>query len=371
MLRARDMTLEERAGQLLWIGFEGTAFGPALERLVAQVKPGGLILFARNLVDASQVRGLTDGLFRALRLPPFIALDQEGGRVNRLKGILGPIAPAHSLGSREGAEAAVHRHAQATALALKSLGFNVNLAPVLDLSGPDPSNGIGDRAFGEDPRRVSDLAAIFVRTHLRAGILPVGKHFPGLGSARADTHLTLPVIRRPRALLWRRDLLPYRRLRRLLPIVMVGHAHYPALQGNVPRPATLSRAVVDGILRKKIGYRGLVLTDDLEMGAVDQELDGWSQARAALEAGGDGLMFCRSEERILEAHAGLVEAIGAGAVQAARLGASLRRILTLKERHLVRRRRSRYSAGSVSRSRLLLESLGGPAGLGPDPTARP
>jgi len=370
MLQARDLSIDERAGQLLWIGFDGTTYGPALERLTRQVHPGGLILFARNLEDAAQVRALTDALFRATRIPPFLALDQEGGRVNRLKGILGPTAPALSLASRAGAESAVRRHSQATAQALKSLGFNVNLAPVLDLSGPDPSNGIGDRAFGEDPRRVAELAAVFARTHLRAGTIPVGKHFPGLGAARGDTHTTLPLIRRTRPLLWSRDLLPYRRLRRLLPIVMVGHAYYPSLQGTRPHPATLSRAVVDGLLRRKIGYRGLVLTDDLEMGAIDQALDGWDQARAALLAGSDGLMFCRTEERILQAHDGLVRALESGEVGAPRLALSLRRILSLKERHLVRRRRTPYSAGSVVRSRLLLESLGGLAGPGPDPTAR-
>ncbi len=370
MQRARDLELQDRVGQLLWIGFDGTTFGPALRRLVASVRPGGVILFSRNLLDPGQIRALTDALYRALPVPPFIALDQEGGRVNRLKGIVGPTPPVYDLARRPGASADIRRHAEATATALKSLGFNVNLAPVLDLSGPDPGNGIGDRAFGEDPGRVADLARVFLGTHVRAGVIPVGKHFPGLGSARADTHLTLPVIRRSRALLWKRDLLPYRRLRALMPIVMVGHAYYPALQGKRPAPATLSRAVVERLLRRRIGYRGLILTDDLEMGAVDQDLDGGEQARAALEAGSDGLMFCRSEGRILEARDALLRAFAAGDLPSARLNGSLRRILSLKERCLVRRRRTRYSLGSVARSRLILEALGAPAALGPDPTAR-
>ncbi|HEU4402126.1 MAG TPA: glycoside hydrolase family 3 N-terminal domain-containing protein [Candidatus Polarisedimenticolia bacterium] len=371
MLRVADLTVAEKVGQLFWIGFEGTTLGPGLKSLLEAVRPGGVILFARNIDSADQVRALTDALFRALPVPPFIALDQEGGRVSRLRPVLGPTAPAYFLAGRPDPTAAVRRHSEATSLALKSLGFNVNLAPVLDLSGPDPANGIGDRAFGEDPVRVCALAETFLRAHLRAGVIPVGKHFPGLGGAQADTHLTLPVIRRSRARLLSRDLLPYRRLRSILPIVMVGHAYYPALQGPTEGPATLSRPIVEGVLRKRIGFRGLVLTDDLEMGAIDQRLDGAQQARSAFLAGSDGLMFCRSEERIREAHAGMLQALGEGEIPAARIGRSLRRVLALKDRYLVRRRRMRYSLGSVARSRLLLEALGSPSGVGPDPTARP
>jgi beta-N-acetylhexosaminidase len=371
MPRPRDLSPEDSVGQLLWIGFEGTALTPKLERLLRRVRPGGVILFSRNIEDARQVRSLTDALYRSLPIPPFIAVDQEGGRVNRLRPILGPTPASFWLASLPGPAAAVKTHALATITALKSLGFNVNFAPVLDLSGPDPKNGIGDRAFGDDPRRVVDLASIALSVHLRAGVIPVGKHFPGLGSARADTHRTLPVIRRSRQLLWRRDLVPYRRLKRLLPIIMVGHAYYPALQGRRPHPATLARTVVEGLLRKRIGHRGLILTDDLEMGAIDQRLDGAKQARAALGAGSDGLMFCRSEARILEAREGLLRGLESGEITGARIEASLRRVLALKRRYLTTRRRGRLSRGSLARARLLLESLEGPAALGPDPTARP
>jgi beta-N-acetylhexosaminidase len=368
MARWNGLSLRDRVGQLLWIGFEGTSWSPRLEKLLERVRPGGLILFGRNIESARQVRSLTDALSRAVRIPPFIAVDQEGGRVNRLRGILGETPPALWLATRPDARAAVRSHAAATAGALRSLGFNVNFAPVLDLSGPDARNGIGDRAFGEDPRRVADLAAIVLREHLRAGIVPVGKHFPGLGSARADTHRTLPVIRRTRKQLLTLDLIPYRRLRRGLPIVMVGHAFYPALQGRSPRPATLSAPIVQDLLKSRTGHRGLALTDDLEMGAIDQRLDGGEQAIAAFVSGSDGLMFCRSEERILEGLSGLIEAIESGAIERARLAGSLRRILRLKERHLTRRR-ARFSEGTLARARLLFGSLA-PGKVGVDPTAR-
>lgn len=369
MPASANLSLEEKVGQLLWIGFQGTSLGPDLRALLEQVRPGGIILFSRNILSASQVRSLTDDLYRAVRIPPFIALDQEGGRVNRLKPILGPIPPNLDLAGRRGAMAAIRKHSRATAQALRSLGFNVNFAPVLDLSDRDPGNGIGDRAYGDDPGAVSRLAGAFLEAHARAGVVAVGKHFPGLGSARADTHLTLPLIRKSRARLWNEDLLPYRRLRRRLPAVMVGHAHYPAIQGPASAPATLSSRVVHTLLRKKVAFGGLILTDDLEMGAVDQT-PGAGQALRALNAGHDGLMFCSSQEKIRAAHAELLAAAGAGEIPAARLGASLRRVLALKEAFLVRHRRSPYAAATVERSRRLLAGLGGGADSGFDPTAR-
>jgi len=362
--------MEDKIGQLFWIGFQGTAMNPVLASLLKRVRPGGLILFSRNIQNARQIRDLTDALFGAIRIPPFIALDQEGGRVSRLKDILGPTPAPFDLARRARPEAAVELHASATAAALKSLGFNVNFAPVLDLSGPDPSNGIGDRAFGDAPLTVCRLARVVLEAHLRAGILPVGKHFPGLGSARGDTHLALPIIRKQRALLWREDLLPFRRLSRRLPMIMAGHACYPAFQGHHTSPATLAPEIVDVLLRRRIGFRGLILTDDLEMGAVDQEEGAGTQALRALAAGNDGLMFCGSEDTIVEARNTVLAAVQDGDIDPARIDRSVRRILGRKRRSLVERRRAAFAAEAVERSRVSLASLGGGRPSGFDPTAR-
>ena len=336
MPRPRDLSPEDSVGQLLWIGFEGTALTPNLERLLRRARPGGVILFSRNIEDARQVRSLTDALYRSLPIPPFIAVDQEGGRVNRLRPILGPTPASSWLASLPGPAAAVKTHALATITALKSLGFNVNFAPVLDLSGPDQKNGIGDRAFGDDPRRVVDLASIALRVHLRAGVIPVGKHFPGLGSARADTHRTLPVIRRSRPLLWRRDLLPYRRLKRFLPIIMVGHAYYPALQGRRPLPATLARTVVEGLLRKRIGHQGLILTDDLEMGAIGETCPIGEAVVKTSAAGHDLLLVCHTEPAQRAAARALLDAYRAGTLPPKELEASVERVRRLRERRATR-----------------------------------
>jgi beta-N-acetylhexosaminidase len=363
-------SLEEKVGQLFWIGFQGTTLGGRLRSLLERVRPAAIILFSRNIETASQVRSLIDDASGTLRIPPFVALDQEGGRVNRLKPILGPIPASLDLAIRKDSVSAVRRQAGAMAAALRTLRFNVNLAPVLDLSGADTKNGIGDRAFGEDPRTVFRLGKVFLEAHLKAGVVPVGKHFPGLGSARGDTHLTLPVISKSRARLYAEDLLPYRRLRRLLPIIMAGHACYPALQGRSQGPATLSKAVVEGLLRHRLRYRGVIVTDDLEMGAVEQQEGAAAQALAALSAGNDGLMFCGSEEKIRAAYEGVLEAVRRGEIDSRRLALSLARIAAVKTAFLKKRRASRDPAGVLERSRRSIAALGVKDVPGFDPTAR-
>jgi len=364
------LSLEEQVGQLFWIGFQGTKLEAPLRSLLERVRPAAIILFARNIENASQVRSLIHDVSVLLKIPPFVALDQEGGRVNRLRPLLGPIPASLDLAARKDPAGAVRRQAGAMAAALRTLGFNVNLAPVLDLSGPDGRNGIGDRAFGEDPGTVCRLGRAFLEAHLKRGVVPVGKHFPGLGSAGGDTHLTLPIISKSRARLYDEDLLPYRRLKRILPIVMAGHASYPALQGRSPGPATLSRAVVDGLLRRRLRYRGVIVTDDLEMGAVEQKQGAAAQALAALSAGNDGLMFCGSEEKILAAYDGVLEAARRGEIELKRLALALDRVAAITASYLKRRRAPRDPAAALERSRRAIAALGADDVAGFDPTAR-
>ena len=327
-----NLSDSQRAGQLLVVGIDGTVLDAELGRRLQTVCPGGIILFARNLVTAPQVAALCRDLSTALPLPPFLAIDQEGGRVNRLKGIFPSIPANLSLAQSPAAEDLVRDHANQTGTGLRLLGFNLNFAPVLDLSEENSPNGIGDRAYGSDPGRVAHLARIFLGAQDAAGVLGCGKHFPGLGGGTVDSHRELPVIPRSAEGLWNGDLLPYRELRHLLPLVMVGHAYYPALQGKTPHPATLSRALVRELLRERLGYRGVILTDDLEMGAVDQKRGAGEVVLEALEAGNDLVMYCKTWDRIEEAHATLVRALRTGALSQARVEESLARLLTLKEK---------------------------------------
>jgi beta-N-acetylhexosaminidase len=212
------------------------------------------------------------------------------------------------------------------------LGFNLNFAPVLDLSLADAPNGIGDRAYGDDPGQVVRMAEIFLKAQADEGVLGCGKHFPGLGGAVVDSHLELPVISRSADQIWKEDLHPYRALREKLPIIMVGHAFYPSLQGRSAHPATLSEVVVRELLREKIGYRGVILTDDLEMGAVDQQRSAGDVVLQALKAGNDLVMYCKTWDRIEEAHGALTRALRTGSLPNRRVEESLTRILSLKNK---------------------------------------
>ncbi len=319
------------AGQLFFVGVDGTALDPELSRKLRTVAPGGVILFARNLQDALQVAIFCRELLSSLPLPPFLAIDQEGGRVNRLKGIVPAIPPNLVLARGRGARSLVRDHGRETGRALALLGFNLNFAPVLDLSDADIPNGIGDRAYGDDPAEVADLARLFLEAQGASGVLGCGKHVPGLGGARVDSHQDLPRIDLSAEELWDRDLAPYRLLREKLPLVMVGHAHYPAVQGPAPGPATLSREIVAGLLRGRIGYPGIILTDDLEMGAVDQRRPPGDLVLEALTAGNDMVMICKSWDRIEQAHAAVVRALRTGALSRPRIEDSLSRILSLKK----------------------------------------
>jgi len=296
-----------RCGQLVWVGLEKEYPTEAEFRMFEQLRPGGVTLFRRNIHDAAQVRRLNQVLSERLRPAPFIAVDQEGGRVSRLGGILADLPPA-AVWAAGGETSRVAALAYWKGIGLRALGFNVNFAPCVDLSEPGEANGIGDRAFGRDRFRVARFAHAYLRGLSAAGLAGCLKHFPGHGSARVDSHEALPRIDRDRATLWREDLFPYRCLaRRFSPMVMVAHAHYPAIMGEAPWPASLSKIMIERLLRHRLKYDGLVLTDDLEMGGVPNRHDPETVALQAIRAGNDVLLYCRPGPFAERAHRSLVE----------------------------------------------------------------
>lgn len=278
------------AGRTLLVGLPD----PELDRTTAarleRIGPAGVILFARNLESPEQTAALLAAVSRLLPHPLLLAVDQEGGRVSRLEPWLAGTPTAADL-ARAGA-AATEGFARATAGALRALGFNLDFAPVVDLSEPAATNGIAERSFGTDPAKVSRLAAAYLDGLQGNGVAGCVKHFPGLGATTVDSHETLPTDDRPREELEAADLVPYRALAEKAATVMVGHGHYPGLGAAAGRPATLSPAIVGELLRGRLGYRGLVVSDDLEMGAV-AALDVHGRAAVcALRAGCDLLLYC-------------------------------------------------------------------------------
>jgi beta-N-acetylhexosaminidase len=250
---------------------------------------GGLLLFRRNVVSAGQVRRLLADLKERAEIPLEVAVDQEPGtRVARLAGIVRAAPPARELGRMPADR--VERYGRAMGRDLAALGVTADLAPVLDVTGARWDGVIGDRSFGSDPDTVARAAVAFQRGLAAGGVAPVGKHFPGHGATTVDSHQRLPVVTASSARLRGHDLAPFRAaIRSGLDAVMVGHLVVRAVDPRAP--ATLSRAVVSGLLRDRMGFKGLVVSDALEMGAIASTLSLPVAAERALAAGVDQLIL--------------------------------------------------------------------------------
>ena len=290
--------MPDHPGQLLLVGLPGPELDAATAASLRRVRPGGYVLFTRNLVSPAQLRKLLDHL-REISAPvtPLLTIDQEGGRVSRLK-VLGAEPPSASQLRERDDPALVTRHGDLTGRLLRCFGFNHDLCPVLDFClGGDESvdNSLRGRCYGVDVPQTLRLAGAFDSALRAAGVASCGKHFPGYTRAPADAHHEMPTIPHDRAELDALELAPYRALGPELDSVMVGHAHFPALDAQWP--ASLSRKIITGLLRGELGYRGLVMSDDLDMGAV---VNGWGFAepvRRALAAGNDLAMVCHRTQQ--------------------------------------------------------------------------
>ncbi|MDH3627067.1 MAG: beta-N-acetylhexosaminidase [Acidobacteriota bacterium] len=293
----RKTEVEALAGATLMVGLPGTELSREDVEFLDDLRPGGVILFDRNLETPEQTRRLLRDLRRCVPDRSWFSIDQEGGRVSRMARWIGPTASALELVGR-GPEV-IHEFAATTARTLASLGFNMDFAPVVDLSPSDAPNGIGDRAYGVTPSAVIPSAAAFLaglQDHRVAGCL---KHFPGLGDTHVDSHKSLPCVTRTRAEL-QEDMEPYGRLAGESVAVMVGHGHYTAFDAE-PTPATLSSHIVRKMLRGSCGFEGLVVSDDMEMGAVAAWDTEGGAAVQAIDAGCDLILYCWAAENAIRA----------------------------------------------------------------------
>ena len=293
---ANDLKAQEVSfwGQLLMVGLPGPRMDSTARELVRDLKVGGIILFARNIEAPEQIWELTRDLqgqaLAAGGRPLLIAVDQEGGRVQRLKAPFTLIPPARELGSAF-TPAQVEDLSRRVARELALVGINLNLAPVLDVArGPDCPQW--DRSYGSDPRQVAAYGVAAVRGYAAGGVLPVAKHFPGLGDTVADSHQVLPTAQSldpERAA----DLLPFREaVAAGVPLVMTAHLRVPSW--DALRPATLSPVALKQWLRQNLGFQGVIITDDLEMGGITTQLPAAQGAREALAAGADLLLICNN-----------------------------------------------------------------------------
>lgn len=286
-------------GRLLLLGIGGDELLPEEAGRIRRLQPAGFVLFSRNLVTPAQTRKLTDDLRELCREEPVIAIDEEGGRVARTRVFAPgpPSAPAlaahHEAGDRENL---IARSACATADLLLMLGVNLDFAPVLDLDHhPDTANALRGRCWGRDPQRVIDHAGMWNRWLRKRGIAGCGKHFPAGGRAMTDPHHDLPGCAATLEELLAEDVIPYTALMSELDAVMVGHVRFPEI--DVEHPASLSARMIRGFLRGQLGFDDhVVLTDDLDMGAVVSAYGRGQDARLAIEAGNDLAMICHRTE---------------------------------------------------------------------------
>lgn len=272
------------------IGIEGLSLSAEEESLISRYQPAGFVLFSRNFHSLEQARALTDSLRRLCRHHPIIAMDQEGGRVVRTAS-MGLLLPSPASLVAKGEMKAVTELGLVTAAALRCLGVNMNFAPVLDISyDPSVANALSGRCWGNNAQDVISHAYVYASALRRGGVLSCGKHFPGMGRALADPHLKLPVIDAPEDVLFRTDLQPFLALSSDLPAVMSAHVMMP--KWDPVFPATLSSAIMQKLLRDRLGFKGVVFTDDLCMGAMTDQFTPAQAALLALRAGCDLPLIC-------------------------------------------------------------------------------
>jgi len=377
-------SLRRAAGSLLVVGLGGAELTGLERAWLRLVRPGGVILFRRNIVNAEQTRLLLEEATGLGALHAVRCVDVEGGTVNRLRDALAAMpsaqavcgaasrrdpsshansAPAHAQktrmnGAHEGdalkqipfgndrkkskdkskdrRKSLARRHGELVARAVKGFGFNTTLAPVVDLVLPESVEVMGTRAPAADPEEVTEFAREFLRGLEAQGVAGCGKHFPGLGGAEGDTHFVTPAIHRTWNQIWDEDLVPYRALHESMPMIMTNHAAFPVTKGGMT-PASASRFWIAKVLREQIGYKGIILSDDLEMGGILKFLPVEDAAVEAVRVGTDLLEICHSAELILRSFEALISE--------AERSAAFRTLLLDRARSCERKRTRLYKPG--------------------------
>jgi beta-N-acetylhexosaminidase len=330
------MSLEEQVGQLMIIALRDESVSPVAVEMIRDRHVGGVILFTRNLGEPAHARELTAALqdlalHSGAGIPLFTALDQEGGIVNRAAtGVT--VWPSQMLLGASADPTLVERSAQMTAVELRAVGMNMNFAPVLDVNNNPANPVIGTRSYGADPALVATLGTRAIAAYRQAGIIAVAKHFPGHGDTNIDSHVALPVIDKSPAELERLELIPFRAaIAAGVDGIMTAHIAIPRITGS--EPATLSRTMVTTMLRQHLGYDGLIVTDDLEMGAIVERYGTAEAAVLAFRAGADLLLFRFTEAEQRRAYDLLLAAVRTEPALRAQLAESVRRILRVKLRY--------------------------------------
>jgi beta-N-acetylhexosaminidase len=337
-----SLPLEEQVGQFFFIGLRGTEIDAEARELIEEVKPGGIILFGRNVESPEQVRKLLDDGRALVRTPLLCGIDQEGGLVDRLREIFPPMPSARAI-RQHGDLAGVRTLGRITGEVLRILGLNINFAPVMSIITEARSkltNGLFSRSFGSSPGEVLGYTTVYMRGLQGTGCLGCLKHFPGIGAGTVDSHIEMPLVPLSRDDLLAQDLAPYielfQRADDRVRVVMVSHGGFPLIDirkgttGGLIEPASISPGIVTKLLRQELGYNHLVVTDDLEMGAIAKQFEIEDASVRAFGAGEDMLLICATPDTIRRGYRGLLAAVKDGRVTEKRMQASLKRIAATK-----------------------------------------
>ncbi|MCD6389426.1 MAG: beta-N-acetylhexosaminidase [Desulfobulbaceae bacterium] len=330
----KNDSLTSEFGQLFMAGLPGPDLDESTVELIRQYHVNNFILFTRNTLSPDQVHSLTRDLTAACSRigvpPPLISIDQEGGTVARLPDPFSQFGDARMYAESAEPETSLENFALTCGHELHDVGINMNLAPVLDICPAGQDFFMEKRSLGNDPERVAALACLVIAKMQECGVAACAKHFPGLGAAKIDPHLHLPVVHRLREQL-QADLIPFEKaISSGVAAVMTSHTVYTDLDPGVP--ATLSKKVLSGILRRQMGYEGVVITDDLEMGAIENDKLCEQAALESFLAGCDLLLICQDQNKVRKSCEQLVQAFDQGRFSADRVHQSLGRLARLRER---------------------------------------
>lgn len=333
-LQIEQMTIEEKIGQMVIVGVEGDTFNSNIGKMIKDYHVGGFIFMGKSIKNTSQLLKLINNIKAANsnnKIPLFLSLDQEGGRVDRMPGEFSRYPDNKSIGKINN-EKLSYNIGDAIAHEIKSFGFNMDFAPVLDINSNPQNPVIGDRAFGTSPEIVSSLGVETMKGIQDADVISVVKHFPGHGDTSVDSHVGLPKVNKDLKELNNFEIIPFREaIKNNADGIMIAHILLPKIDSKYP--ASLSKAVINDILRQQLGFKGIVITDDMTMGAISKNYRIGDAAIKSINAGSDIILIAHDYNKGIDVITSLIKAINSGSIKMSRIDESLYRILQLKGKY--------------------------------------
>ena len=331
-----NMTLDEKIGQMITVGIDGTEINEQTKKLIIDKKVGGVILFKNNIIDHNQLLELINNLKDTNsknKVPLFISVDEEGGRVSRLPKEIKKLPSKQTIGRINDKELAF-KIGETIGYSLKSFGFNMDFAPVLDINNNDKNIVIGDRSFSSNKEIVSTLGVNEIKGFKSSGVIPVAKHFPGHGDTAVDSHYGLPIIDKTLEELKSLELVPFKRaINENVPCIMISHIMLSQIDDI--NPSSMSRTLINDILRKDLNFDGVIVTDDMTMGAITNNYDISKACIKSINAGADLLLVCYGYDNEIDIINNIKNEVNKGNIPIERINESVYRILSLKQEYKI------------------------------------